>query len=66
MKTVKECMNQMIKEFKMLQWECTIEGDAIAIVKECISKLASDQRLPDYIEPLVWEHFKELNFLPVS
>ena len=59
MKTVKECMNQMIKEFKMLQWEGTIEGDAIAIVKECFSRLASDQRLPEYIDPLVWEHFKE-------
>ena len=33
MKTVKECMNQMIREFKMLQWEGTIEGDAIAIVE---------------------------------
>ena len=59
MRTVKECTNEMIKQFKMLQWECTIEGDAIAIVKECISRLASDQRLPDYIEPLVWEHFRE-------
>ena len=59
MKTVKECMNQMIKEFKMLQWEPTIEGDAIAIVKECFSRLASDQRLPDYIDPIVWEHFKQ-------
>tara|TARA_B100000809_G_C14978964_1_gene473772 strand:- start:92 stop:610 length:519 start_codon:yes stop_codon:yes gene_type:complete len=59
MKTIKECTNEMIKQFKMLQWECTIEGDAIAIVKECFSRLASDQRLPDYIEPLVWEHFKE-------
>jgi hypothetical protein len=59
MKTVKECMNQMIKEFKMLQWEGTIEGDAIAIVKECFTRLASDQRLPDYIDPIVWEHFKQ-------
>ena len=57
MRTVKECMNQMIKEFKYLQWEGTIEGDAIAIVKECFSKLASDQRLPDYIDAIVWEHF---------
>lgn len=52
-------MNQMIKEFKMLQWEGTIEGDAIAIVKECFTRLASDQRLPDYIDPIVWEHFKQ-------
>jgi len=59
MKTVKECMNQMIREFKMLQWEGTIEGDAIAIVKECFTRLASDQRLPDYIDPIVWEHFKQ-------
>ena len=59
MKTVKECMNQMIKEFKMLQWEGTIDGDAIAIVKECFTRLASDQRLPDYIDPIVWEHFKQ-------
>ena len=59
MRTVKECMNQMIKEFKYLQWEGTIEGDAIAIVKECFAKLASDQRLPDYIDAIVWEHFKQ-------
>ena len=59
MKTVRECMNQMIKEFKYLQWEPTIEGDAISIVKQCFSRLASDQRLPDYIDPVVWEHFKE-------
>ena len=59
MRTVKECMNQMIKQFKYLQWEGTIEGDAIAIVKECFSKLASDQRLPDYIDAIVWEHFKQ-------
>ena len=51
-------MNEMIKQFKYLQWECTIEGDAIAIVKECFSRLASDQRLPDYIDASVWEHFK--------
>jgi hypothetical protein len=43
----------------MLQWECTIEGDAIAIVKECFARLASDQRLPDYIDAIVWEHFKQ-------
>tara|TARA_B100000678_G_C18173911_1_gene488339 strand:+ start:451 stop:966 length:516 start_codon:yes stop_codon:yes gene_type:complete len=59
MRTVKECMNSMIKQFKYLQWECTIEGDAIAIVKECFAKLASDQRLPDYIDAIVWEHFKQ-------
>ena len=59
MRTVKECMNQMIKEFKYLQWEGTIEGDAIAIVKECFAKLASDQRLPYYIDAIVWEHFKQ-------
>jgi hypothetical protein len=58
MKTIKECMNEMIKQIKYLQWECTIEGDAISIVKECFSRLASDQRLPDYIDASVWEHFK--------
>ena len=52
-------MNQMIREFKMLQWEETIEGDAIAIVKECFSRLASDQRLPDYIDAVLWTDFKE-------
>ena len=52
-------MNSMIKQFKYLQWEGTIEGDAIAIVKECFAKLASDQRLPDYIDAIVWEHFKQ-------
>ena len=59
MKTIKECTNEMIRQFKMLQWEGTIEGDAIAIVKECIGRLSSDQRLPEYIDPLVWEHFKQ-------
>ena len=59
MKTIKECTNEMIRQFKMLQWEGTIEGDAIAIVKECIARLSSDQRLPEYIDPLVWEHFKQ-------
>jgi len=59
MKTIKECTNEMIRQFKMLQWEGTIEGDAIAIVKECIGRLSADQRLPQYIDPLVWEHFKE-------
>ena len=59
MKTVKECMNQMIREFKMLQWEGTIEGDAIAIVKECFGRLASDQRLPDYIDAVLWTDFRE-------
>jgi len=59
MRTVKECTNEMIRQFKMLQWECTIEGDAIAIVKECFAKLASDQRLPYYIDAIVWEHFKQ-------
>ena len=38
----KECKNEMIKQFKYLQWECTVEEDAIAIVKECFSKLESD------------------------
>ena len=52
-------MNQMIKEFKILQWESTIEGDAIAIVKQCFTKLAANQGLPDYIDAIIWEHFKQ-------
>lgn len=59
MKPIKDCANEMIRQFKMLQWEGTIEGDAIAIVKECIARLSSDQRLPEYIDPLIWEHFKD-------
>ena len=51
---------QIIKEFKILQWEPTIEADAICIVNVNCDKLRSENepRLPDWIDPVVWEEFK--------
>ena len=51
---------QIIKEFKILQWEPTIEADAICIVNVNCDKLRTENepRLPDWIDPVVWEEFK--------
>ena len=51
---------QIIKEFKILQWEPTIEADAICIVNVNCDKLRSENepRLPDWIDPIVWDEFK--------
>ena len=58
--TIDEMRKQIIKEFKILQWEPTIEADAICIVNVNIDKLRTshEPRLPDWIDPLVWDEFK--------
>ena len=51
---------QIIKAFKILQWEPTIEADAICIVNVNCDKLRTENepRLQDWIDPVVWEEFK--------
>lgn len=59
MTKLERCKKQILKEFRILQWEETITADAMCIVNLNLDKLFQLEGLPDYIDAVLWTDFKE-------